>query len=263
MVALAVIGAILLFFVFLLSLKGTLTIVYSGELELSLRVLFVNIKLYPAKKKKYPRSMSKKKAQKRLQKLKKKEDKKREKKKLKKQKKEQEKQAQREGTSEKKKKTPSEILDIIALVAKLLKKVIKKFFGHLRIKLARIRIKVATDDAATTAIAYGAICQGVNVIFPLIDEIKTVKTPQNKDIDVSADFCSDESEIDIKISFSLRVWHLFHVAFAALGEFIKYLFKTFAKKQEENSAEAVGALPQGKRKRKKKKKRPTEKTETK
>ena len=42
----------------------------------------------------------------------------------------------------------------------------------------------------------------------------------------------EESEIDIKICFGLRVWHVFHVAFAALGELIKYFFKSMKHKRE-------------------------------
>ena len=250
MTALIVIGAILAFFVFLLLLKATVTIIYDGELKLFLRILFIKIRLSPAKKKKYPQSMSAKKARKRMQKLRSKEEKKAAKKREKKREKEEKKKNESKEEKKKNKKTPSEILDIIALVAKVVKKVISRFFGHLRIKLARIRIKVATGDAASTAIAYGAICQAINVFFPLLDEIKTVKTPQNKDIDVSADFCSDEGEIDVKISFSLRVWHLFHVAFAALGEFLKYLFKSFEKKQSSGDTPAQSASPKKRKKRK-------------
>ena len=66
----------------------------------------------------------------------------------------------------------------------------------------------------------------------IISKIKTVKTPGAKQIDVVADFCSEESEIDIKICFGLRVWHVFHVAFAALGELIKYFFKSMKHKRE-------------------------------
>ena len=109
------------------------------------------------------------------------------------------------------------------------------FFGHLKIKIARIRLTIATGDAASTAIAYGAVTQAINVLFPILDQIKTLKTPQNKDIDIRADFCSDESEIEIEISFSLRVWHLFHVAFAALGKLIKYLFKSAKRKADKQS----------------------------
>ena len=235
MSALITISVILLFFAFLLSLKATITIAYCGEVVLSLKVLFLKIKILPSKKKKYSHSMSAKKARKILQKREKKAAKKAAKKAEKKKAKEEQKQAVAKGAVKKEKKSAGEILDIVSLVANLIKQVIGKFFGHLRIKIARIRLKIATGDAATTAITYGAVTQAINVLFPLIDGIKTVKTPQNKDIDISADFCSDESEIDIEISFALRVWHLFHVAFAALGQLIKYLFKSAARKAEKQS----------------------------
>jgi hypothetical protein len=232
MPTLIILGCIILFFVFILTLQATVTIVYAGEVQLFLRVLFIKIRLVPAKKKKYPRSMSAKKARKIKEKMAKKEAKKLAKKNAKKEQKETEQKAAAQGEGKKEKKSPGEILDIVSLVANLVKKVIGKFFGHLKIKLARIRIKIATGDAATTAITYGAVTQAINVFFPLLDQIKTVKTPDAKQIEVSADFCSEESEIDIKISFALRVWHLFHVAFAALGELIKYFFKSMKRKNE-------------------------------
>lgn len=235
MTALIVFGIIVLFFAFLLSLKATVTIAYCGEVELSVRVLFFKIKILPARKKKYPQSMSAKKARRIKEKREKKAAKKLAKKKAKKEQKEEEKRAVASGKVKKERKTAGEILDIISLVAELIRAVIGKFFGHLRIKLARIRLKIATGDAAATAVAYGAVTQAINVLFPLIDQIKTVRTPQNRDIDISADFCSDESEIDIEISFALRVWHLFHVAFAALGKLIKYIFKTVRRKIRKNA----------------------------
>jgi hypothetical protein len=232
MPTLIILGCIILFFVFILTLQATVTIVYAGEVQLFLRVLFIKIRLVPAKKKKYPRSMSAKKARRIKEKMAKKEAKKLAKKNAKKEQKETEQKAAAQGEGKKEKKSPGEILDIVSLVANLVKKVIGKFFGHLKIKLARIRLKIATGDAATTAITYGAVTQAINVFFPLLDQIKTVKTPDAKQIEVSADFCSEESEIDIKISFALRVWHLFHVAFAALGELIKYFFKSMKRKNE-------------------------------
>ena len=235
MTALIVLGIIALFFVFLLCLKATVTIIYCGEVRLYVKVLFLKIKILPAKKKKYPRSMSAKKARKLKQKREKKLAKKAKKKAEKKQAKEEQKKAERSGDVKKEKKSAGEILDIISLVANLIKAVIGKFFSHLRIKVARIRLKIATADAATTAITYGAVTQAINVLFPLIDQIKTVKTPPNKDIDISADFCSDETEIDIEISFALRVWHLFSVLFAALGKLIKYIFKTVKRKAQSSS----------------------------
>ena len=218
-------------------LKATVTIVYDGEVKLFLRVLFIKIRLVPPKKKKYPHSMSAKKARKIKEKLHKKQEKKLAKKAAKKKQKEEQKKLADNKESKKPKKTPRDILDIISLVANLIAKVISRFFGHLKIKLMRIRIKVATGDAASTAIAYGAITQAINVFFPLIENIKTVRLPVAKEIDINPDFCSDECEIEVKISFSLRVWHLFHVLFVALGEFIKYLFKSMKRKNERESAQ--------------------------
>ena len=63
MTALIIIGCILLFFVFLLSLRATVTVSYGEELGLSVKVLFLRIRILPKKeKKKGPRSMSAKKA---------------------------------------------------------------------------------------------------------------------------------------------------------------------------------------------------------
>ena len=234
MTAFIVIGIILLFFVFLASLKATITIEYNGEVALSVRVLFIKIGILPSKEKKRKKSMSKKQAEKLKAKLEAKEAKKRAKKAQKKKEKEQKKADIAAGNIKKEKKSAGEILDIVSLVSNLVKQVIGKFFSHLRIKVARIRMKIATGDAATTAITYGAVTQSINVFFPLLDGIKTVSFPTVKDIDISADFTSEESEIDIKLSFSLRVWHLFHVAFAALGELIKYFFKSMRRKDEKS-----------------------------
>ena len=78
MTALIIIGCILLFFIFILSLRATLIIAYNGEVTLSLKVLFVKIKLFPkGEKKSGPHKMSAKKAQRIKTRLKKKADKKR------------------------------------------------------------------------------------------------------------------------------------------------------------------------------------------
>lgn len=228
-----VFSAIILFFVLLLSLKATITIEYKDEVVLLLRILFVKIKIIPKREKKRPHSMSARKAKRIKELLKAKEAKKRAKKAKKKLRKAEEKAAAARGEVTKKKKTPAEILDIVILVTQLVKQVVGKFFRHLRIKMTRIKIKIGTGDAAATAVAYGAITQAVNLLLPMLSDIKTLSLPRKaEDIDVIADFTAEESEIDIKISFAIRVWHIFHIAFAALGELIKYFFRTQKRKDE-------------------------------
>ena len=236
MIALYIIGGILLFFVFILSLKATVTVSYHDEVALSVRVLFLKLRILPKKEKKGPHALSERKAQKIKEKLRQKQQKKADAK----QKKKDKKAAKKEVPKDNPKKSLSDILDMITLVRALLAKVIKTFFGHLRIDLVRIKIRVATGDAATTAIAYGAITQAVNLLFPILDGTKTVSTPKARDIDIVADFVGEDIEADVKISFSLRVWHVFHVALAALFTLIKHFIKKAFRNQKKSMSSPTG-----------------------
>ena len=238
MTALIILGCILLFFIFLLSLKFKIIISYSEEIALTVRVLGIKIRILPAKKKKGPHSMSAKKAEKIKKKLRKKKLKKNEAARQKAAKKEDEKQ----NKTEKPKKSLSEILYIIDLVKALAAKVIKTFFKHLRVDIARLKIIVATGDAASTAVAYGAVTSAINLLFPILEEVKNFSLPKDTDIDVSADFLSDGMTADIELGFSLRIWHLFAVAFGALFKFIGYLIKNPRPEKKSPSADhKVGA----------------------
>lgn len=225
-------GCILLLLLFLFTLKATITVEYKGEVALWVRVLFIKINLLPPKEKKRPQSMSAKKAAKIKARIQKKEEKKRAKKAEKKRQKAEKKQAISKGEIKKEKKTPAEILDIVSLVCDLVKRVISTFLGHLRIRLNRIRLKIGTGDAAATALTYGAVTQAINVLMPLLDNLKQVRFPKSDDIDITADFTAEESEIDVCISFSLRVWHLLHVVFVALGRLIKYFLQLLKRKAQ-------------------------------
>ena len=233
MLALYIIGGILLFFAFILSLKATVTVAYHDAVALSVRVLFVKIRILPKKEKRGPHRMSAKKAEKIKEKLRKKQAQKAEKKKLKADKKTAKKEAQK---SEKKKMSLPEILDLISLIRKILVKVVKTFFGHLRIDIIRLKIRVATGDAASTACSYGAITQAINLLFPVLESTKNFSTPKTRDIDIVADFAGEEMEFDLEFAFSLRVWHLLHVALGALGTAIKHFVKKMFRDQKKQAS---------------------------
>lgn len=230
MPALIIIGCIILFFAFILSLKAKITVEYNDEVSLFLRVLFVKIRILPKKDKASgPRSMSRRKAQAIKKRLAKKAEKKRLKK-LKKAEKKREKQKLREEQP-KKKKSLDDILDMISTVRDVVGAVIKTFFGHLRIDLARLHITVAAEDAATTAIYYGVICDALTHLLPVLESAKGFRTPKARDISVNTDFLTETMRADVKISMSIRVWHVLHVALAALIKLIPHLVKKQAKQQ--------------------------------
>ncbi len=106
---------------------------------------------------------------------------------------------QKKGT---RKQNVDEILEILSL-SKLL---LQSFFKHLRVRVARFNIKVATGDPATAAIAYGAVNGAVASLYALLEEKKNVKGLGSAQINVWCDFFSDTPDADIKLSFTLRVW---------------------------------------------------------
>ena len=169
--------------------------------------------------------MSRKKSDRIERKLRKKADKKR-------LKKEQKKENKLSEAKEKKKTSLSDILDTVNLATSVAKAVLGSFFGHLRVDVAKLKIKVATGDAASTAIAYGAVSGAVACLLAIFENSKRVRGLKKAEMDIVCDFLGESSSADIKISFSLRVWHLFYIAFAALGKFVKHKLKSAKKAGE-------------------------------
>ncbi|MBO5415905.1 MAG: hypothetical protein J6A83_04680 [Clostridia bacterium] len=216
--------------VFIASLKATVVISYSDELRLWVRVLFFKINILPQKKKKRgAQSMSARKAERIRKKLRKKA----EKKKLTAKEKEQEKKAEKG-----KKKEPREIVDNIKMITSLAVLVVERFFKHLRIRLARIKIIVATGDAASTAVMYGAITQSLNILLPLLESVKCFEKLPQSDISVDLDYLAEEPTVDIKLMFSLRVWHTLDIGLSALKTFLKHKFAQMSRDDRQSEASA-------------------------
>lgn len=233
-VALIIIAAIIVLGVALfattLSLRGVLTIAYNGELSVDYRVLFFKIPFYPLPKskerKRRRQHMSVRAAERIKRRQKKKEERlqklrsffKSEKKEPEKKPSEEKKPATKASplTKEQLKDALTDAVDIVAALTEIISVVVKRFTHHLRIKVARFKIKIATEDAALTAVTYGSVSQIINVLLPILSTVKNFDLPKRKDFDVSADFSTTKTEIDVKVSFTLRVWHLADIGLRSL-----------------------------------------------
>lgn len=227
---LIILGALLLLFTFILSLRVKVIIEADDSVRAYLKVLFFKIKLFPQDKK-TPRlsDYTPKKIARAEAKAKKKEEaklKQKKKKEAKKQaKKEAEKKAKEQSKEKKKKKlTPADILELVQLVTVLIKTLFSKFGQRLRLDLTKIHITVASEDPATTAIEYGVICQSVAYLVEILDTVTNVSPVENKDIGVHVDFLSDKPSVDIQAAASLRVWHVFDILFGVAFKFVKEKF---------------------------------------
>lgn len=224
---LTVLGIILLLICAIMFLRVSVIIEADESARVFLKILFIKIKLVPKERKKVdPRDFEIKKFRRRQEKEKKKALAKQKSKSQKDAKKKQKKELakQKEKEQPKKKMSASEIVDLVGLVSKLVGTFFVRFAKRLRLDLAKIHITVGGEDAASTAITYGVVCQGVAVVVDALDKITNVTPAKDKDISVGVDFLSDKMKLDIKLAASLRVWHVFDMLLSVAIRFVRERF---------------------------------------
>lgn len=224
LIALYIIGGILLFFAFIASLRAEVLIAYSDELALTVRVLGLPIKILPKKKKKVKLSAYSRKNRAKYEAAEKEKALKKAKKKAEKKKKKDAQKAQKKADKAAGKTKPKKpIGDIIDMIRDLVAVAVLRFAKHLRIRVARLHIGVATGDAASTAILYGTIAPVVACIAAHLDSTSTLRHPAKSDVDIHADYLSEKMQIDIEIGFSICVWQLFDILFRTGFRLTKHL----------------------------------------
>ncbi len=82
---------------------------------------------------------------------------------------------------------------------------------HWKIELLRLRVLVATDDAARTALLYGTVCTLVQPVQLLARGAPRVNKKKVL-VSVNSDFLADKPELDAELCVSTRVWRMAWVA---------------------------------------------------
>ncbi len=209
MTAVWIILGIILFLFCLLIIRGNLILCYRDDFSATLSVLFLRFPLYPSSNK--PVRLSdytakaiakrRKKAERKMAKLRKKEKK--------------------HTFKTEKPSAGKTIIQNLELIRNLLSSLLKASFGHLRIRSSRICITVATGDAASTAILFGAVNQSVIFLLETLSGFGTLKQSRRDQITVRPDFTADKTSADIRLVFSLRVWHLLDILFKVAITYLK------------------------------------------
>ena len=130
-----------------------------------------------------------------------------------------------EKTEEKKPKKKMSLEDIFEVLklaldslGKPLKRILKRtIFAHLA-----LRISVGGEDAAKTAIKFGLMNMAVGNALGWLDTFFTLKKPD--DINITADFQSEETKIDCYCEISLVAAAALAFVFTFIGRAIKYYF---------------------------------------
>lgn len=225
--------ALLLLLIFTLSLKMGVEIKYDKTVSVRIKIGFFRYTLSPKKKKAVKTSAySHKKHQKRLQKLKDKEEADR----LKRIEKEKEKaRKKREEEAHPKEKTYS-IFALIRMGIYLLKRIPPRLFRCFSVDIHSLYIKVATGDAAKTAIRYGYISQCTAYLLALLEQTTRLNRSAYKNTRVDADFLSSSLEARAHVTVAIRPIRLIPFGIFSLYHFI-FIRNTLLEEAKHKKAE--------------------------
>ena len=82
-------------------------------------------------------------------------------------------------------------------------------------------MRVATGDAASTAILYGSISQALSYLVATLDSITNLDSLKRSDILIYPDYLSDKLEAKINLTFSIRLIGVVDTALRSLFRFLK------------------------------------------
>ncbi len=114
-------------------------------------------------------------------------------------------------------KTFDDLLVIIEILKKLLNR-FKKILNHVFIKDFNFSIKVAGNDAADTAIKYGAVC---SAIYPLSTLLNNCLNFRPDNISVYSDFAGEKTDFYLKGQISVKLIYLIAFAVSSVLDIIK------------------------------------------
>ncbi|MBQ9161948.1 MAG: hypothetical protein IJX74_01595 [Clostridia bacterium] len=254
MPALIIVGCIILFFVLLFTVRVGVTIEYKGEFALSVRIFGIKIRILPKKQKKYKFS---KYTLKKIRRREAKEAKKRAKAEAAKREKAAEKARRKEAErkrrasmtkaqlkAEKKKKRAErpKLGDIVSLSLQVAKLFFSNFFGKLHIKVARLHVNVATGDAATTAIMYGALYPSAHLLLSGLQKISNVDGLKRADMRITPDYLGEQTTVDLKITFSVNLGGVLGAIFKAGFKFL-FGYTKIKPDPDAPKADKTGSIP--------------------
>lgn len=197
MTALCIIGGVLLFFIWLLTRKLHIGAGFAGSPFLYVRILFLKLRLPPEKA-----AQTEEKEKKRTT----------------------EKGGKKKAKKEKKKNAlpKKNVGEYITIFTAALKELVCKLKKYLFLEKYIIKADIGTDDAAKTAILYGAASNAAAQLWLLVCSLKR-RTENSKLIhtEIKPDFIAEQTDFFADIELSIRIWQILSLGMTALGVYKK------------------------------------------
>jgi hypothetical protein len=113
----------------------------------------------------------------------------------------------------------------ISLFVSLFDGIYQRFLRYFRIDIAKLRIDVATGDAAKTAILTGVISQSVAYLCAILDQHTNLGRTYKAEIAVLPNFLEEHSRAEGKFIFSIRTVRLLELGLRFSLRFLKSKIK--------------------------------------
>lgn len=115
--------------------------------------------------------------------------------------------------------------DVMGMIDKIREVTIEfltRFGRHLNIKIKRLHITVATDNAASTAVLYGAVCGGVTALLDIMGGSLNLNYAKDAIVSVEPDFTKTKTKALVDITFSFRTWQLLDIIIRSAWKYYNY-----------------------------------------
>ena len=157
---------------------------------------------------------------------------------------------EKQPKQEKQEKTPKlterpALMQVVTAFKELAIGILTRFARHIRPDEFRLRVLVATDDAAKTAMEYGAVCAAAGAVRAAVEGLRRAD-PKRINVQVECDFLAEAYEFDAELCVSIRVWRLALIALFASRPLIEaiellkaYRYYKKEEKQDGNTHEAT------------------------
>ena len=115
----------------------------------------------------------------------------------------------------------SNVLSQLKELTEILKKPLVKLKKRLRITLRKLYITVGSDEAAKTAMIYGAVCVACDELLETMKRFLKFRIKGDDAVGVSADFTSEKISAETDVEFSMSVISALTIVLPALAEYTK------------------------------------------
>ncbi len=117
------------------------------------------------------------------------------------------------------KKTVPEYIEIFT---DALKETVGKLKKYLYLEKYILKADIGTEDAAQTALIYGATCTAASSLWSLVCSLKRrTKKPSLIQTEIKPDFISEKTDFYADIVISIRIWQVLSLGMTALGVYNK------------------------------------------